>query len=56
MDHVKVAGDGLIVNASADMPACFLAASSDPYAEQPVHGIKIGGQLRLKNGGEMKLY
>ncbi|MHC4748196.1 MAG: C25 family cysteine peptidase [Planctomycetota bacterium] len=51
-----LAGDGLIVDASAEMPACFMAAASDPYAEQPVHGIKVSGQLRLQNGGEMKLY
>ncbi|NIO87474.1 MAG: hypothetical protein GTN68_43695 [Candidatus Aminicenantes bacterium] len=47
---------GFIVNATYTPPITFLSLSPDPQSDHVIHGIKINGQLRLKNGGEIKLY
>lgn len=47
---------GFIVNATYTPPVTFLSLSPDPQSDHVIHGIKINGQLRLKNGGEIKLY
>lgn len=48
--------EGLIVNATSDMPVCFMSLAADPQAEHVVRGMKVSGQLRVRNAGEMKLY
>ena len=47
---------GFIVDATYTPPITFLSLSPDPQSEHVIHGVKINGQLRLKNGGEIKLY
>jgi len=47
---------GFIVNGTSSDPACFLSLASEPQAQQMVHGVKVYGELKMRNGGEMKLY
>ena len=49
-------GNGFIVNGTSNNPVCFLSMASDPQSQQVVHGMKVYGQLRMRNGGEIKLY
>lgn len=48
--------EGFIVNATSDIPVCFMSLAADPQSEHVVHGMKVSGQLRLRNGGEIKLH
>jgi len=47
---------GFIVNPGYGMSVCFMSLSTDPQSEHIFHGMKINGQLKLRNGGEIKLY
>jgi hypothetical protein len=47
---------GLILNATAGMPVHFLSLSPDPQSEHVVHGMKVTGQVRVRNGGQVKLH
>ncbi len=49
------ASKGLVVNASAGQPVCFLSKTTNSQAPEVYHGIKITGQFRLRNGAEIKL-
>ena len=46
--------DGLIVNGSVDTPVCLLTSSTGQQANVMLHGVKISGQMRMRNGGEIK--
>lgn len=48
-------GNGLIVNGTTSQPMHFLSETINPQA-QGVCGVKVTGQMRLRNGGEIKLY
>ncbi|MGQ9517785.1 MAG: C25 family cysteine peptidase [Anaerolineae bacterium] len=47
---------GLIVNGTSDQPVYFMSLSADPQADHVVHGMKVRGQLRVWNGGQIKLH
>ena len=49
-------GNGCIVDASASAPVWFMSLGPDPQTQRVLHGIKINGQLRMRNGGQVKLY
>lgn len=48
--------EGFIVNGTPAMPVCFLSLAADPQSEHVVRGMKVSGQVRLRNGGEIKLH
>ena len=48
--------EGLIVNATSDLPVYFMSMAADPQSERVVHGMIVRGQLRLRNGGELRLH
>ena len=48
-------GNGLIVNGTAAQTVCFLSETINPQAPG-VRGVKVSGQMRLRNGGGIKLY
>jgi len=48
--------NGFMVNGTSDKPVCFLSLAADPQSQYVVHGMKVSGQFRLRNGGEIKLY
>lgn len=47
--------NGLIVNATTAQPVHFLSETVNPQAPG-VRGVRVRGQMRLRNGGEIKLY
>lgn len=47
--------NGLIVDGTTDQPVCFLSETVNPQ-DPGVRGVKVRGQMRLRNGGEIKLY
>jgi len=49
-------GYGLVVNGTQNAPVCFFSLSAEPQADYFLHGMKVYGQTRLRNGGEIKLY
>lgn len=49
-------GEGLILNATTGMPVYFLSLGPDPQSAHVVHGMKILGQVRVRDGGQIKLY
>jgi len=49
-------GYGLVVNGTEDAPACFFSQGIDPQAACFLHGMKVYGQTRVRNGGEIKFY
>ena len=38
------------------MSFCFMSLAADPQSEHVVHGMKIHGELKMRDGGEIKLY
>lgn len=50
------ANKGFIVNTTPYMPVCFIALSTNTQSKYPIHGIKVNEELRLRNGGAIKLY
>ena len=48
-------GDGLVVDGTPDEPVYFMSLGPDPQSERVVQGIKVKGQLRVRNGGQIKL-
>jgi len=49
-------GYGLLVNGSQNAPVCFFSLGLEPQSACFLHGMKIYGQTRLRNGGEIKFY
>jgi len=47
---------GFLAAASHGSPTWFLSLGPEPQRERVIHGMKIGGQFRLLNGGQVKLY
>lgn len=54
--HGTSPNDGLIVQPMSGQSVCFMSLAQNPQSEFAVHGIKISGILKLRNGGEIKLY
>lgn len=49
--------NGFIVNGTQTAPVYFLSVvPPNPGAQYVVHGIKVKGQLKVRNGGQIKLY
>lgn len=48
--------EGLVMNGASDMPINFLSLAPEPQSEHAVQGMKLTGQLRIRNGGQIKLY
>lgn len=48
--------EGLILDATAGMPVYFLSLGPDPQSEHVVQGIKVAGQVRVRNGGQIRLH
>lgn len=49
-------GDGLVVNGTTYAPVCFFSLSPEPQSNYFLHGMKIYGTIKAKNGGEIKFY
>jgi hypothetical protein len=49
-------GFGLVVNGSSTAAVCFFSQSSEPQVDYFLHGMKIFGELNVRNGGEIKFY
>jgi hypothetical protein len=49
-------GNGLIINGTSTAAVCFFSLSSEPQADYFLHGMKIYGEVEVRNGGEIKLY
>ena len=47
---------GFIIRPGSYMSVCFLAIPPDPKSNYVVRGVKISGQFKMRNGGEIKLY
>ena len=47
---------GMILNATAGAPVYFLSLGPDPQSEHVVHGIKVTGQVSVRNGGQIRLH
>jgi hypothetical protein len=47
--------DGFHAMGTADAPVCLLSSVPQPCSNYAVRGVKIYGQMRLRNGGEIKL-
>lgn len=50
------AGFGFHVNGEPHAPVYLLAPVPPPCSENVVRGVKVRGQMRLRNGGAIKLY
>jgi hypothetical protein len=48
--------EGFRMNGTSDEPAWFMSLAPDPQSQHVVHGVKVAGQLRLLNGGQMKIH
>lgn len=48
--------NGLIVNGSLSNPVCFMSLAPDPQSDHVIHGMKVYGQLRMRNGGQIKFF
>ncbi|MCP4713279.1 MAG: hypothetical protein GY869_32010 [Planctomycetes bacterium] len=48
--------NGFLANGSTNAPVYLMAPYTEPYADHKIRGVKIKGQLRIKNGGVIKLY
>ena len=49
-------GSGLSVLGTSTAPVCFFSLSSEPQADYFLHGMKVYGEVDVRNGGEIKLY
>jgi len=47
--------NGLVVNGTVAQPVCLLSENVNPQAPG-IHGVRVRGQIRVRNGGEIKLY
>jgi len=47
---------GFRMNGTSDEPAWFVTLAPDPQSEHVVQGVKVAGQLRLLNGGQIKVH
>lgn len=47
---------GFILNPIPGMSVCLMSMTADPQSEHVVHGMKIHGELKMRNGGEIKLH
>jgi len=48
--------NGLFLYGSAIHPVCFFSQSPEPQANYFLHGMKVYGEVEIRNGGEIKLY
>jgi len=48
--------NGFLAHGSAHAPVYLMAPYTEPYPDHEVRGVRIKGQLRIKNGGAIKLY
>ncbi|MCJ7578350.1 MAG: C25 family cysteine peptidase [candidate division Zixibacteria bacterium] len=49
--------NGFVINGTSGAPVYFLSVvPPNPGAQYVVHGIKVKGQVKLRNGGQIKLY
>ena len=48
--------EGLIVNGASDKPVYCLSLSENPQSKYVACGMRIKGQMRIHNGGEIKLH
>jgi len=51
-----VSTPGFVVDGSQTFPVWFLSLGPEPQRARVVRGAKVAGQLRLKNGGMIKLH
>ena len=49
-------GSGLSVLGTSTAPVCFFSLSAEPQADYFLHGMKVYGEVDVRNGGEIKLY
>lgn len=49
-------GNGLVINGDTYYPVCLISMPTSPESEDVVGGMKVNGQLRLMNGGSLKIY
>ena len=50
------ASNGFIVNASANTVVSFIALGTEPQTQSFMKGVKVSGQMRLRNGGAIRLH
>lgn len=48
--------EGLVVNGGSGMPTTFLSLAPEPQSDHAIQGMMFTGQLRMRNGGQIKLY
>jgi hypothetical protein len=49
--------NGFVINGTQAAPVYFMSLTPpDPVDQYVVHGMKVKGQVRLRNGGQIKLY
>jgi hypothetical protein len=48
--------NGLRVGEPGEVPVWFISLPPDPESDYAVQGVKVTGELRLRNGGQIKLY
>jgi len=48
--------EGLVVNGGSGMPITFLSLAPEPQSDHAIQGMMLTGQLRMRNGGQIKLY
>lgn len=52
----SASNEGLIIKPSSGHLVCFMSLAQNPQSEHVVQGIKIKSELKMRNGGEIKLY
>lgn len=61
-DNLKIraldpnATNGIFLQGSSLYPVCFFSQSPEPQADHFLHGMKVYGEIEVRNGGEIKLY
>jgi len=48
--------NGFIVDGYSTTPVCFMSLAPDPQPQHAVRGMKVYGQLRMRNGGQIKFF
>jgi hypothetical protein len=47
---------GLLVDASVEYPSSLISITQDPQGEEIIYSLKMKAQLRLRNGGQVKMF
>jgi hypothetical protein len=50
------ATEGIYIAGAADSPVYLLSLSAEPQADHVVHGIRARGEIRLRNGGQIRMH